>query len=74
MAGPASRRQGRGNPYRGLIHLLNQRYHREWVRAELLQNELTALQRSRLWRAVGWMRTLGRWLFPARPAGITCCS
>jgi O-antigen biosynthesis protein len=56
----------RRNPHGELIHLLNQRYHAEWVRAELLQNELDALQRSRLWRAVGWVLALARRVWPRR--------
>src|SRR4051812_26277701 len=65
MAGRVSRPERR-NPYRGLIHLLNQRYHREWARAELLQNDLESLRRSRLWRAVGWIRALTTALSPRR--------
>jgi GT2 family glycosyltransferase len=61
-----SRRQRR-HPYRGLIHLLNQRYHREWVRAEGLRQELDAMRRSRLWRAVGWLRTLMNWFSLPKP-------
>jgi GT2 family glycosyltransferase len=64
MADRVSRQ--RGNPYRGLLHLLNQRYHREWMRAELLANELAGMRRSRLWRAVSWLR----WLFPSRPGPV----
>lgn len=70
MAEPASRRCERHNPYRELIHLLNQRYQREWIRAELLRNELDGIRRSRLGRAIGWVRRLGRWLFPPRPVSI----
>lgn len=66
MAGPVSR-TGRRNPFRGLIHLLNQRYHDEWARAETLRNELESLRRSRLWRAVGWLRSLKLALVPVRP-------
>jgi GT2 family glycosyltransferase len=61
MSERTSRRQG--NPYRGLLQLLNQRYHREWVRAELLANELAGIRRSKLWRAASWVRRL----FPSRP-------
>lgn len=49
-----------------LIHLLNQRYHREWVRAELLQNELDGLRRSRMFRAVAWVQRLKQRVWPAR--------
>src|SRR5437899_1501288 len=41
---------------RGLIHLLNRRYHAEWVRAELLANELAGMRCSKLWRMVSWLR------------------
>lgn len=54
------------NPYRRLIHLLNARYHREWLRAERLQRELD----RRLWLgpAFGWLRAIKRRLFGAGPA------
>ena len=67
MAERASRRERR-NPYAGLIHLLNRRYHREWVRAEHLQNELDGMRRSPPWRSVAWLRHVKRWLFPAKPS------
>jgi GT2 family glycosyltransferase len=54
-------------PARDLIHLLNRRYHREWVRAELLQNELIALRNSRAWRLVSWLPRLKQRLFPPPP-------
>lgn len=60
-------RRERRNPSAELIHLLNQRYHREWVRAELLQNELDGMRRSPLWRSVAWLRVVKRWLFPPAP-------
>jgi GT2 family glycosyltransferase len=41
-----------------LIHRLNQRYHAEWVRAELLRNELDGLRQSRLGRLVAWYHRL----------------
>lgn len=65
-----TQRRERRNPHGELIHLLNQRYHAEWVRAELLQNQLDALQHSRLWRAVGWLRSLIRRVWPARAAVV----
>lgn len=43
-------------PTRGLLHLLNRRYHAEWQRAELLANELAGMRRSKLWRIVAWLR------------------
>ncbi|MBY0514692.1 MAG: glycosyltransferase family 2 protein [Gemmataceae bacterium] len=54
-------------PYRELLHLLNQRYQREWVRAELLANELAAMKGSRLWRVVSWVRRLLPFRPPAAP-------
>jgi hypothetical protein len=58
MSKRVSRR--RGNPYAGLIHLLNQRYHAEWQRAELLQNELTGRENSTVGRAAEFVRRLVR--------------
>lgn len=66
MSEGVSRRQRR-NPSAELIHLLNQRYHAEWVRAELLHNELTGILRSPLWRSVSWRRRVKHWLFPPVP-------
>src|SRR5262245_257135 len=60
-------RRERRNPHGELIHLLNQRYHDEWVRAELLQNELAGLRHSRLGRVVAWLQRLKRRVWPARP-------
>jgi GT2 family glycosyltransferase len=68
MPDRTARRRKRGNPYRELIHLLNERYHREWMRAELLENELAGLKQSRLWRSVAWLRRIARWLAPQRTA------
>src|SRR5262245_62915791 len=61
-------RRSRRNPSAELIHLLNQRYHDEWVRAELLQNELDGLRRSRLGRVVAWLQRLKRRVWPTAPA------
>lgn len=66
MSESTSRRERR-NPYGELIHLLNQRYHAEWVRAELLGNELDGLRQSRLGRLVAWYHRLKNRLWP----GIT---
>jgi GT2 family glycosyltransferase len=56
-------------PYRDLIHQLNQRYRREWERAEALAAELAALRGSRFGRLVTWLRRLKhRFLPPAVPA------
>ena len=43
MSKPPSRRRARGD-YRKLIHLLNQKYRREWERAERLQDDLDRLR------------------------------
>lgn len=56
----------RRNPYRRLIHLLNERYHREWLRAERLQREID--RRRWLGPALGWLRAVKRRLFGAGPA------
>ena len=56
--------------HRRLIHLLNQRYHQEFIRAERLQADLAfvrALWATWLFRL---MRRLKRWLRPARPAPL----
>jgi len=58
-------RQERQNRYGELIHRLNQRYHAEWVRAELLSNELDGLRQSRLGRLVAWYHRLKRRLWLA---------
>ena len=50
MRDRVSRRRRRKNPYAGLIHLLNRRYHDEWQRAELLQNDVTNLTNSKFAR------------------------
>ncbi len=64
MRDRVKRRRRRRNPYAGLLHLLNQRYHAEFVRAELLQNDLTGLRSSKLARAAEWLRLKLRRLFP----------
>lgn len=60
----ARKRRRRGNPYAGLIHLLNQRYHAEWQRAELLQNELTGREGSKVARVAELLRRLARRFVP----------
>ncbi len=52
------------NPYREVIHLLHQRYHEAWLRAESLQDELDNLRGSRLWQAVSWLRKLKQSIWP----------
>jgi GT2 family glycosyltransferase len=71
MREPSPRhRAGRYRRCRELIHLLNQRYRREWERAEALQAELTRLRASPLGRLVAWFRRTRRALLPppAEPA------
>lgn len=53
-----------------LIHWLNQRYKKEWDRAERLQAELDNVYASRAWRVVSWMRRIKAWLrrSPSRAA------
>jgi GT2 family glycosyltransferase len=63
MSARRTRRRG-GNPYAGLIHLLNRRYHEEWQRAELLQNELDGREGSKVARAAEWLRKLARRVLP----------
>jgi GT2 family glycosyltransferase len=63
------KRRRRRNPYAELLHLLNHRYHGEFVRAELLQNDLTGLRNSKFARAAEWLRLRLRWLFP-HPASV----
>ncbi|HEV3383958.1 MAG TPA: glycosyltransferase family 2 protein [Gemmata sp.] len=57
------------NPFSEMIHLLNQRYHDEWARAESLQDELNDMRGSRLWKAVSWLRELKKrlWAIPTAP-------
>lgn len=57
-------RRRKRNPYAGLLHLLNKRYHDEFVRAELLQNDLTGLRSSRIARLAEWVRVQLRRVFP----------
>ncbi len=69
MRDRTERRRRRRNPYAGLLHLLNQRYHAEFVRAELLQNDLTGHRSSKLARAAEWLRIRLRGVFP-HPAAV----
>ena len=69
MRDRVDRRRRRRNPYTELLHLLNQRYHAEFVRAELLQNDLTGLQGSKFARVAEWLRVQTRRLFP-HPAAV----
>jgi GT2 family glycosyltransferase len=63
------RRRSRTNQYRRLIHLLNQRYHEQWERAEGLQIQLTRV-RDRWWGPLYLLaRAWKRWLRPARYTG-----
>jgi GT2 family glycosyltransferase len=65
----ASRRRRRRNPYAGLLHLLNQRYHAQWQRAELLQNDVNNLTNSKFNRVAEWLRRLCRRFVP-HPAKV----
>jgi O-antigen biosynthesis protein len=69
MGDRVSRKRRRRNPYAGLLHLLNKRYHDEFVRAELLQNDLTGLRSSRIARIAEWVRVQLRRVFP-NPAAV----
>ena len=60
--------RGRRNPNADLIHLLNQRYHDEWRRAEAIQDELNCIRGSGFWKAVSWMRAIKQRLWPIRPS------
>src|SRR5262249_20185600 len=55
--------------YRKLIHLLNQRYHEQWERAERLEKELAEARRGWLGLPVAWLRYAKRWLRPVRYTG-----
>jgi O-antigen biosynthesis protein len=55
--------------YRHLIHLLNQRYHEQWERAERLEQEVAELRTRWLGGPLAWLRYLKRRLRPARYAG-----
>jgi GT2 family glycosyltransferase len=57
-------RRVRRSDQRELIHLLNQRYHQAWERAELLQEELTRIRSWWFWPALEGLRRLKRWLRP----------
>lgn len=50
----------RRNPYGELIHLLNHRYHEQWVRAEALQFKLDRLQRWKLLPLLEWLGRQGK--------------
>ena len=65
MSGRVKRRE-RSNPAAGLIHLLNQRYRKEWERAEALQGELDRLRRSPLGPLIAALRWIKRRLRPQR--------
>jgi GT2 family glycosyltransferase len=58
----------RRHPYRHLIHELNQRYYREWRRAERLERELALVRGRWLGPPLAWLRALKRRLLPGREA------
>ena len=64
-----TKRKRRRNPYAGLLHLLNRRYHDEFVRAELLQNDLGGMTSSRVIRIADRLRWLVRKFIP-HPSSI----
>jgi GT2 family glycosyltransferase len=65
-------RQRPAPDYRRLIHLLNQRYHDEFVRAERLRADLEIVQALRATWLFALLRRLKRWLRPpARPTPAT---
>jgi GT2 family glycosyltransferase len=64
MSDRGTRRRRRRNPYAGLIHLLNRRYHDAWQRAELLQNDLDNRRNSKFARAADWLRRVFRQFVP----------
>jgi GT2 family glycosyltransferase len=59
-----AKQRRRGNPCAGLLHLLNRRYHEQFVRAELLQNELDSRRNSKFARVADWLRRAFRALVP----------
>ena len=65
----SNRRPLTGHRHRKLIHQLNQRYRQEFDRAERLQAELNAVQGSRAWHVLSWLRQLKQRLWPDRNAG-----
>jgi GT2 family glycosyltransferase len=64
----ARRRWVRRNDQRELIHLLNQRYHQAWERAEQLQDELARIRSWWIWPVLAWLRRVKQWLRPAASA------
>lgn len=64
-----TKRKRRRNPYAGLLHLLNRRYHDEFVRAELLENDLSGITSSRVIRIAERLRWLVRKFVP-HPSSI----
>jgi GT2 family glycosyltransferase len=55
--------------YRQTIHLLNQRYHEQWERAERLEKEVAELRSRWLGPLRAWLRSLKRWVRPVRYTG-----
>jgi GT2 family glycosyltransferase len=60
------------HPYRHLIHLLNQRYREEFIRAERLEADLAVLQAFRATWLFRLLRALKRWLRPTAPPRPDC--
>lgn len=63
------RHRTRKNRHRELIHLLNQRYHEQWERAERLEKELAEARGGWLGSLVAWLRCLKRLFRPVRYTG-----
>src|SRR5215470_7732409 len=65
---PKNRRQRkRQTDYRRLIHLLNQRYRQEFIRAERLEADLAIVQAFRATWLFRLLRALKQWLRPPAP-------
>lgn len=60
MPRTSRRRRSWAGGYRETLHELNQRYRREWDRAERLQDELDEIKKSRSYRLLCWWRRLAR--------------
>lgn len=66
MEDPQRSRTGR---YQDVIHLLNQRYHEQWERAERLEQELAATRNRWFGPLVSWLRYFKRRFCPIRYKG-----
>ncbi|MBI3408022.1 MAG: glycosyltransferase [Planctomycetes bacterium] len=66
MAWLSDKRRGGSRHDGATLHLLNQRYKREWDRAQALQAELDHIKKSRAYRFFGWWQALRRVFRPVR--------